>query len=86
MKKVKEFKRLPGSNRQRNRARNLLKCATTPNGWEVYGGENTHLVVQIGTDLACDCDVYNKEEKICSHIIKVQMDLGIFPERGRYPS
>jgi hypothetical protein len=84
--KARLFQKLPGSHRQRNRARNLLHCESFSHGWRVWGGENVHFVEKVGTELACDCDVFNKENKLCSHIIKVQMSLGIFPERGRYPA
>lgn len=86
MSKKKLFNKLPGSHRQRNRARNILQCAPHLHGWHVWGGEKTHFVEKIGTELVCDCDVFNKENKLCSHIIKVQMSLSIFPERGRYPA
>lgn len=78
-KKKQYYIKLPGSHKQRNRARNLLKCEVLPDGWNIYGGDQPHKVVQIGTELACDCDVYNREEKLCSHVIKVLMELGKFP-------
>lgn len=78
-KKKMQYKKMPGSHRQRNRAKHLLKCNPIVDGWYVYGGENGHVVKQIGTELTCDCDVYNKEDKLCSHIIKVQMELNLFP-------
>ena len=81
---VKLFKKLPGSHKQRNRARNLLHCESFLHGWRVWGGENSHFVEMMGTELGCDCEI-NKNGQICSHIIKVQMKLGAFPERGRYP-
>lgn len=79
-KKKIRFGKLPGSNKQRNRARNLLKLEKVPDGWRITGGESDHLVIQVGTELTCDCDIFTKQDRLCSHIIKVQMELGLFPE------
>ena len=74
------YTKLPGSHRQRNRARLVLKCIEeSDNTWIVSGGEDEHLVVRRNGVFLCDCHV-SKAEKICSHVIKVQMVLGIFPE------
>ena len=78
-KKVSYYQALPGSNKQRNRARNLLKCEPITGGWRIYGGENEHIVRPTPDNLICDCNVYLKENKLCSHVIKVLMELGQFP-------
>jgi hypothetical protein len=78
-KKKMRFGKLPGTYKQRNRARNLLKLEKVADGWKITGGESDHLVVQVGTDLTCDCVIFSRDNKICSHIIKVEMELGIFP-------
>lgn len=81
-KKKYRYIKLPGTHRQRNRARNLLKCQSIDTGWQVWGGEGSHFVTKNDKEnFVCSCDVYQKENKLCSHIIKVQMQLGIFPER-----
>ena len=80
--KYLHYIKLPGSNKQRNRARNLLKCMSNGDGsWLITGGESPHIVSQIGTELSCDCRIWNVENKLCSHIIKVKMELGMFPTK-----
>lgn len=79
-KKVSYYKALPGTNKQRNRARNLLKCVeNSKDSWTVSGGENEHLVIKRYGQLLCDCYAAAEEKKLCSHVIKVQMVLGQFP-------
>ncbi len=81
MKIKKYYVKMPGSSRQRNRARHLLKCDKVGlNTWVVSGGENAH-TVKIGSlgGYECDCRVYRIEEKLCSHIIKVRMERNDFP-------
>jgi hypothetical protein len=79
-KKVQYYQALPGTNRQRGRARNLLKCVTnSQDSWIVSGGENEHLVIRKYGQYLCDCYASETEKKLCSHIIKVQMELGVFP-------
>jgi hypothetical protein len=78
--KAMKYVPLPGSHKQRNRARHLLKIEIVQGGYKVTGGREDHFVSEIDADLtlACDCEVYKKTD-ICSHIIKVQMELGQFP-------
>lgn len=78
-KKFQYYKPLPGTARQRNRARNLLKCEPVKGGWIISGGDNEHFVKPLNDNLVCDCNVAVKENKLCSHVIKVQMVLGVFP-------
>lgn len=81
-KKQYRYIKLPGTHKQRNRARNLLKChQVNGNTWVINGGEGEHVVKLYVEELSCSCDVFQKEKKLCSHVIKVQMELGIFPER-----
>lgn len=74
-----QYQKLPGSHKQRNRARNLLKCQKAGDKWLVYGGEASHYVTQNGSEFECDCGVCQNENKLCSHIIKVKMELSLFP-------
>jgi hypothetical protein len=78
-KKHLQYQALPGTHRQRNRARLLLKCTAIKGGWLITGGENEHIVTPTQDKFICDCNVYLIENKLCSHVIKVQMELGIFP-------
>ena len=78
-KKIQYYQALPGTSRQRNRARHLLKCEAIKGGWLITGGENNHVVNPTQDKFICDCNVYLKENKLCSHVIKVQMELGLFP-------
>jgi hypothetical protein len=79
-KKASYYQALPGTHRQRSRARNLLVCTENSNdSWIVSGGENEHLVIRRYGVFLCDCYASEKEKKLCSHIIKVQMTLGQFP-------
>lgn len=79
-KKKMKFGGLPGTFKQRNRARNLLRAEKLESGaWKITGGESDHIVIQAGADLHCDCVICNRDKKICSHIIKVQMELGYSP-------
>ena len=76
---------LPGSHKQRNRARKLLNATlTSPAGqWLVNGGENDHIVMTDPNgesfDYACDCWHWNEKFSPCCHIIRVMMTLE--PER-----
>ena len=80
------FRKLPGSHKMRNRARNLLKCHETSKGnWIVWGGDNQHTIKQDENTFECDCNIY-LEKNICSHVIKVKMSIGEFQERKQYPS
>jgi len=76
-----QYEPLPGSHKQRNRARNILTCKeNSENSWIISGGENEHLVIRrFGGFFLCDCDIATNEKKICSHVIKVLMELGQFP-------
>lgn len=80
MKKQKmQYKKMPGTARQRNRARHILKCDKAGEKWLVYGGDASHYVSQTEEGFSCECNVFQKEKKLCSHIIKVRMILGLFP-------
>lgn len=81
MKVKKQYVKMPGSSRQRNRARHLLKCESVgTNTWKVLGGRDAH-TVKIGEmgGYECDCKVYQAENKLCSHIIRVRMERNDFP-------
>lgn len=70
----------------RHHAKANLKCGEImPNVWKVWGGENSHDVTCHDGVYVCDCD-NSKRNGICSHIIRVKLTQGKFPERGRYPS
>ena len=71
---------MPGSHRQRNRAKHILKCHTVaPGMWAISGGRDPHIVTQVDQEnFHCDCNVFS-QSGFCSHIIKVQMELGQFP-------
>lgn len=83
MKIKKHYVKMPGSSRQRNRAKRLLKCVSVgQNIWVVSGGKDAH-TVKIGSlgGYECDCKVYRVDEKLCSHIIKVRMERNDFPTK-----
>jgi len=79
------FPPLPGSQRQREYARHQLFANLMMDGrWVVWGGDSTHILAGSGETLRCNYR-YAKEdnENLCSHIIKVQMVSGTFPERKK---
>jgi hypothetical protein len=78
-KTMKFYEKMPGTHRQRNRAKHVLMCEKVIDGWNITGGREIHKVIQVGTDLTCDCIIFKSEDRLCSHIIKVQMELGLFP-------
>jgi len=67
----------------RNRARNLLKCHRVNDKlWLIWGGEANHNVKVNDDIFSCDCGPFtNGQVDLCSHIIKVKMEMGIFPSR-----
>lgn len=80
-KPVPNKKPFPGSHRQRQRARDVLHCQNVAGPyWRVWGGENEHVVKAEGKVYLCDCRIMmEKQNTICSHIIKVRMEVGDFP-------
>jgi hypothetical protein len=57
-----------------------LKCHhVTKDTWTVWGGRDTHTIKDYGENYyECDCDSY-KVNNVCSHIIRVKMELKEFP-------
>ena len=69
--------KLPGSQRQRHYAREVLHCEQIESGiWKVWGGRNEHLVKMGGSIISCDCPRFQIEHKICSHLIKIGLEQG----------
>lgn len=79
-KKTENKKPLPGSQRQRQRAKRILSCVHVSEGfWRVWGGENEH-IVKDGIPYLCDCKIMmEKQRPICSHIIRVMIENGELP-------
>lgn len=71
------MKKLPGSQRQRQRAKRLLSCKHISEGfWRVWGGVDEHIVKE-GKPYLCDCKIImEKQSDICSHIIRVMIEKG----------
>jgi len=60
----------PGSQKQRQYARRVLKCKKIDeNTWQVWGGREEHII----ENFVCDCWKAQVERKICSHIIRIGM-------------
>lgn len=66
----------PGSYRQRKYARKILHCELIePGTWKVWGGQNDHITKMDGANISCDCQRFQVENKLCSHIIKIGFEI-----------
>jgi hypothetical protein len=76
-----KYRKLPGSHRQRNRARKILQCKwISDDNLLVWGGREEHTVIYHGiNEYVCDCTHFVQHKTICSHVIKVMMNEGVFP-------
>lgn len=69
--------KLPGTQRARRRARQLLQAQPIkPNVWLVTGGELGHGVTVDGDTYTCDCGKQDQaKDKMCSHCLAVWLEL-----------
>jgi hypothetical protein len=81
------FYKLPGTQRQRAAAKNILVCEKiNSHTFQVWGGRDKHVVKKLWIlRYSCDCYCNTVEKKICSHIIKVMMFEGVYPQRKLEP-
>ena len=68
----------PGTKRQRTYARKVLQCVKLDEDqWQVWGGENTHIVKRVDGSFFCDCYCSAVGKRICTHVIKIHFDYGV---------
>jgi hypothetical protein len=73
------MEKLPGRQKTRHKARVILKYeqdGDNKNQWDVWGGENKHVVKLGGDKFICDCRA-GQLGIFCSHVLKIQMVLGL---------
>lgn len=63
---------LPGSKKQRHRARSMLKYQKLSDSVRlVWGGDEMHFIRYENNNYSCDCYCNKQAGKLCSHIIKI---------------